>query len=344
MHPLMFKKGAFNEPSKIICNGPFYIAQETNTELSLKPNQYYWDSKALKIDGITIKKENDDDRAAYDFNSGVTHWIEGGVNYKLLLDQNSIQLSALFGTHYWFFSCKEKPWNDARMRKALAYLIPWDEIRVRDQYLQPTANLIYPLAGYPKIKGINAKDSAKAMLLFKEAGYEDLKTVPLITIMIPEGEDSKRIASIMEKAFTELGLKVSIKTVAPTRFFTSTKNESFTISSVTWIGDYADPHTFLQMWLKDSNLNDAKFFDPEFEELMAQSNRQKETARFETLSKAEELLLTKAEVMPIYHNVGLNIIDTRYILGWYPNVLDIHPFKYIEFGKQEAAPNVVLAY
>ena len=37
------------------------------------------------------------------------------------------------------------------------------------------------------------------------------------------------------------------------------------IAESTWIGDYADPLTFLQLWTSGSNLNDARFSDKEYD-------------------------------------------------------------------------------
>ena len=44
--------------------------------------------------------------------------------------------------------------------------------------------------------------------------------------------------------------------------------------------------------------------------------------------------------MPLYHNLATNIVDTDYVLGWYPNALDLHPFKYLSFGEKSVRPNV----
>jgi hypothetical protein len=45
------------------------------------------------------------------------------------------------------------------------------------------------------------------------------------------------------------------------------------------------------------------------------------------------LLLYIGNVLPISHNPAVNIIDLAEIDGWYPNVLDIHPFKYTDLMK-----------
>ncbi len=47
-------------------------------------------------------------------------------------------------------------------------------------------------------------------------------------------------------------------------------------------------------------------------------------------------------MLPIYHSLAANVIDTDYIDGWYPNALDIHPFKYLAFGERKIRSNVAV--
>jgi peptide/nickel transport system substrate-binding protein/oligopeptide transport system substrate-binding protein len=111
----------------------------------------------------------------------------------------------------------------------------------------------------------------------------------------------------------------------------------------TWIGDFADPYTFLQMWRRDSNLNDAQYNDAEYEARMEKSMREEGRTRWQTLAEAETLLLSRGTVLPISYSPAINIVDTEEIEGWYPNVLDIHPFKYMAFKNLRPLPGVALA-
>jgi peptide/nickel transport system substrate-binding protein/oligopeptide transport system substrate-binding protein len=63
--------------------------------------------------------------------------------------------------------------------------------------------------------------------------------------------------------------------------------------------------------------------------------------RFGTLAEAENLLLDRGAVLPISYSPALNIIDIEEVDGWFPNALDIHPFKYLEFKEYRPLPGVV---
>jgi peptide/nickel transport system substrate-binding protein/oligopeptide transport system substrate-binding protein len=64
--------------------------------------------------------------------------------------------------------------------------------------------------------------------------------------------------------------------------------------------------------------------------------------RLRTLSEAENLLLERGAVLPINYGVTYNLISTSEVGGWFPNILDIHPFKYLEFRSSRPLPGVTM--
>jgi peptide/nickel transport system substrate-binding protein/oligopeptide transport system substrate-binding protein len=65
-------------------------------------------------------------------------------------------------------------------------------------------------------------------------------------------------------------------------------------------------------------------------------------ARLAILADAEKLLLERGSVLPISFSPALNIVDTNELDGWYPNALDIHPFKYLNFKAFRPLPGVAM--
>jgi peptide/nickel transport system substrate-binding protein/oligopeptide transport system substrate-binding protein len=49
-------------------------------------------------------------------------------------------------------------------------------------------------------------------------------------------------------------------------------------------------------------------------------------------------------VLPISFSPALNVVDTGEIDGWHPNILDIHPFKYLSFKAYKPLPGVALGF
>ena len=146
----------------------------------------------------------------------------------------------------------------------------------------------------------------------------------------------------MASAWTALGVKTRVQVVSYDKYFDAVKQNDYTIAFSTWIGDFPDPYTFLQMWRRDSNLNDAKYNAADYEKLMEKAINEEGEQRLQTLAQAEELLLDRSVVLPIYYYPALNIVDTDELNGWYPNALDIHPFKYMGFRSLRPLPGVAM--
>jgi peptide/nickel transport system substrate-binding protein/oligopeptide transport system substrate-binding protein len=138
----------------------------------------------------------------------------------------------------------------------------------------------------------------------------------------------------------KLGISVRVDVVPFGQYFQALKRNDYEVGYTTWIGDFADPYTFLQMWRRDSNLNDARYNDDDYERLLERSMTEEGEKRWETLAEAEKLLLDRGTVLPISYTPALNIVDIDELDGWFPNVLDIHPFKYLGFKTLKPLPGV----
>jgi peptide/nickel transport system substrate-binding protein/oligopeptide transport system substrate-binding protein len=338
VHPSMLEKEDWSRP---VSNGPFYILEGQSDRLILAKNDEYWDASQVKLSQIVIRYPEDGDEASALWNSGEARWISGDVNLDALTDRSGIQVNAMFATHYYFIRSAQKPWDDYRLRRALSLVLPWEEMR--EGHFLPAKTLIYPIPGYPEVPGLEAGDEEEAVRLFKEAGYPGGIGLPEMVIKLTPSQDAARIGGLMASTWKEkLGVPVRIVVVPFGEYFRALKANDYGVGFSTWIGDFADPYTFLQMWRRDSNLNDARYNDGDYEELLERSMSEDGEKRWATLAEAEKLLLSRGVVLPISHSPAINIVDMGELDGWYPNALDIHPFKYLSFKANRPLPGVAL--
>jgi peptide/nickel transport system substrate-binding protein/oligopeptide transport system substrate-binding protein len=324
-----------------ISNGPFYIVEHTGETIVLARNELYWDIARTALKKITLKFVEDGDEATALWNSGEVRWIASEVNLETLTDRSGIMVNPMFATHYYYIRSTAKPWTDYRVRQALSIALPWDQIR-EGHYL-PAKTLIYPIQDYPKIEGLDVTDIDKAKQLLRDAGYPDGMGLPELVIRLTPSPEAARIGGLMAVTWKEeLGVPVKIEVVPYRQYFGALKQNDYQVGFSTWIGDFPDPYTFLQMWRRDSNLNDARYNDEDYEKLMDRSMTEDGQTRMETLAAAEKLLLDRGAVLPISYSPAVNIVDTDELEGWFPNALDIHPFKYFSFKAFRPLPGVVL--
>jgi peptide/nickel transport system substrate-binding protein/oligopeptide transport system substrate-binding protein len=329
-----------------ISNGPFYIEEQDSAadglnKLVLAKNLHYWDSRRVNLNRITLLYTEDDNEASALWNSGQARWVAGNVNLESLTDRSGIVVNPMFATHYYFIRSAEKPWSDHRVRRALVLALPWENMR--EGYYLPAKTLIYPIMDYPEIEGLDRTDVEEARRLLAEAGYPGGQGLPELVLRLSPSQDAARIGELMALSWKEeLGIPVRIEVVSHRRYLDSLKESGYEVGSSTWIGDFADPYTFLQIWRRDSNLNDAHLNDADYDALIEKSMVQEGKERFATLAEAEKLLLDRGTVIPISYSPALNIVDTGEVDGWYPNALDIHPFKYLAFKGYRPLPGVVM--
>lgn len=322
----------------IIGNGPYNLASRSETELRLRKNPAYWDHQNVAISEIAILFLDDEEEATKRFNTGDILWLTDMMDTDILTLTQGIQYSAMFATSYYYWNCREKPWNDAKVRRALALLVPWQNIRTEDNYFSPTDKLVLPFAGYRATTGISQQNIEEARMLLSEAGIKDPATLPPVVLLLPDSRLHRDNAAIMARAWQAAGIPVSLQFIAGGQFTRTVRQSNYTISFSNWIGDFADPAAFLLMWTSDSTLNEGRYANTEYDGLVQNSMQLEGAERLAMLGKAETLLLQEAAVMPTNHMPSFNLVDTEALRGWYANPLDVHPFKALSFGNIRELP------
>jgi oligopeptide transport system substrate-binding protein len=95
-----------------------------------------------------------------------------------------------------------------------------------------------------------------------------------------------------------------------------------------WIADYADPTSFLDLFIGGSSLN-AMFYDnPRYTQLMNAADISSGAARMDQLHQAEALLIQDMPVIPLYYYVSRHLVNPR-ITGFSDNIRDIHLSRYL---------------
>ncbi len=344
MHPADLKRASSDKTDAAytpISSGAFKIKSISKTEIILVKNDAYWDAANVALPSIKLLVSDDADVLTAGFNQGLIHWLAGSSVVDRIIDPASIHLTPMFSTEYFFFRSTWGPWADSKIRNALLLAVPWTELR--SNYLIPAKTLVFPIPGYPELAGISVQnvDDPKKKLI--EAGVLDASKLPPLVILIPESEPFSKLASILEKAWKGLGFTVEIKSLPYSSYYASLRNDTYSIGITSWIGDFPDPLSFLEMFRPSSTLNDSGWNNPSYEKLILDASALKVAKeRYAKLAEAEKLLLGEGVILPIAHNPSLNVIDINGISGWYTNVLDIHPFKFVRFSPKKTLPGVAM--
>lgn len=346
-----------------VYSGPFAVDSISSNQIVLRKNDYYWDKQNVKLESITFLQSDDPEENAMLYNAGFVQWLAtGNVVIDKLLNKKAVQYSAEFGTAYLFFKMAQEDeivdedseimllapknpiWNKVEFRNAVLEAMPWDIIH--SQYTIPATTFVFPLNGYPQVNGFSYSDSTEALLMMQEAremyGIPEDEILPLV-LELPVNGFTEQKKDAIKQALEPLGIDLQIRELPSYEYIRNVPVSDADMFIYIWIGDFADPLAFLELFRGNSSLNDSRWQNDEYDALLAQAAEVPQEKRFEILAKAEELLLDNGLVVPVYHPVSFNVINTEEVGGWFTNAFDYHSLKYLYLNcLEKQLPNVVL--
>lgn len=328
------------KPEHIVTNGAYLLKSwRINDKIELQKNPAYWNAKKValdRIDVLPISKAN----VAFNFYAGglADLLMDKGLAPPALLDElrkrDDFHAAPFLGIYFLRFNCSKPPFNDPRVRAAFSLSVDKSIItkKITRAGELPATSLVPPgIAGYTSPETA-AFDPEKARKLLAEAGFPGGKGFPLTTYLYSEGELNEAIAIELQNMWREhLGVTINLARQEWKVYLNSLSSLDFGIARSTWVGDYPDPNTFLDMFLSGGGNNRTGWSDPAYDKLIADAAAETDPAkRFEILKQAENLLLnTQNVICPIYYYMGIQLYDPAKIGGIEANVLDEHPLRMI---------------
>jgi oligopeptide transport system substrate-binding protein len=129
----------------------------------------------------------------------------------------------------------------------------------------------------------------------------------------------------------ELGVKINLARQEWKVYLNSLGSLDYGIARSSWVGDYPDPNTFLDMFITDGGNNRTGWTSPAYDALISEAAAEPDpAARLNLLKKAETYLVEdQSPIAPIYYYVGIQLYDPEKLGGIEANVLDEHPIREI---------------
>lgn len=334
-------EGWATEAEGQVFNGRYTITEFVHeSQIVMAKNDKYWDKNSTKLGEIKFKLMSDDNAMLAAFKSGELDLIDSMPVDELAALQQTPEYHRYgqIGLYYVQLQQKEggpEVLQDVKVRQALALAIDREYIneRVNNGTRIPAYALIP--AGIPDngagtdfrkaagdIVGGNLTTDfqanvAKAKELLAEAGYPNGEGFPALEYSTNTNTGHEAIATALKQMWEEnLGIKVNISVMEWDIFVTYRKTTDCQIARQGWIGDYADPSTFFDLFKTDAGTNDGGYSNAEYDALIDAARTEKDMAvRAQKYHDAEKIIMDDMGLIPIVYYAD-DVLSQEYFTGY----------------------------
>lgn len=322
----------WTDPANIVVNGAYKVSKwQVNDQIVLTRNPAYYDDANTKIDTVTMLAIPSSTTDVARYQAGEIDMTYNEIpteQFASLKEQlgDELTVSPYLCTYYYEFNTVKPPFDDVKVRRALALAL--DRDTVVDKVIgqgQTAAYQLTPTATNGGVKNTpewstwdQEKRLAEAKKLLNEAGYSEsnpLKFELLYNTNDLHKKTALAVASLWKQSlgFVDVSLiNKEWKTYLDTR-----RNGTYQIARAGWCGDYNEASTFLNISKTGNSNNHGKYSNANFDSLMAQTLKPGVTPeqRVDLYNKAEAQLDQDMPLLNVYHYVSPRLIKP-YVIGF----------------------------
>lgn len=329
-------------PDTFLCNGAFMLSDYVPgaASMTVVKNPDYYDADKVSLDSITYQVVGSSDQALTGFKSQNLDiaMVSGDQVAAVEADPALAENLSVTGAGYmWYvtFSQTENPSSDGslantNLRLAISNAI--DRESLVDNYVMDGSIATYT-AVPPQFaaSATTSEDFSGDQTRFAdyigfdvdkateyyEAAKEELGKDSFQFTMIygnNEGDEVSKVAqAIKEQVEGALpGITIDLQAMTKSERLEKMQNDDYCMALTRWGPDYADPMTYLGMWVTNNANNYGFWSNAEYDQLIKDCTSgayvSDYDARWEALYQAEELVLKDAVIAPLYTKANANLI------------------------------------
>lgn len=337
---------AWTKPGNYVGNGPFLLDEWVpNKLIRVRRSPTYWDHATVWLNDVVFYPIDSTDAEERMFRAGQLHVTSSIPIEKIAVYKNDPALAPLLrqetnlATYVYRFNTTRPPFNDVRVRQALAFAIDRQRIveRVAKGGQTPAQSLTPPnTAGFTAQSRV-PHDPERARQLLAEAGFPGGRGFPAFEILFNTNEGHRQIAEAIQQMWrTELGVDARLFNQEAKVYSDTMRRLDYAVARFAWVGDYLDPSTFIDIMTGDSGNNQTGWKNAEYDRLVEAARSEPSAAkRYAMFQRCEAILAEELPIAPIYYYVRNNLRRPG-INGWHGNLLDLHPLKGVSFETASA--------
>lgn len=331
----------FARAGTLVGNGAYRLKDwRLQSYILLERNRHYWDDAHTTIEQVWFHTTEDINSEFKRYRAGELDWTEQiPVNQALWIRANlaaEYRVHSYLGTYFYGFNMTRAPFKDApQLRRALNLAIDRDviankvmgagELRAWSFVPPGVSGHIAQLpewASWPRERRL-----AEARRLYAEAGYSAAHPLK-VEIRYNTHDDHRRIATAVAAMWKQfLGVEARLLNEEWKTYLQSRRSRITQVYRATWISDYNDASSFLNLLDSRSGLNDPGYANPRYDERLDRAAAEADpVARQALMAQAEAIIGDDTPVIPLYSYVTKRLVRP-WVVGWQGNIMDHHRTK-----------------
>lgn len=340
-------------PETFLSNGAFVLESYTpgTANLSVKKNPDYWDADRVKLAGIKYQVVGSSDNALTAFKTGALDvvTISGNQVASAQKDAKLAENLKVTGAGYlWYLTFSQTENNaeggklaNANLRLAISNSIDREAL-VEDYVMDGSLDTYTAVPPQFAASATTGEDFSADQEMFADvcgynpekaleyynAAIEELGTDTFTFTMIygnNEGDEVAKVAQAIKSQVEENlpGLTINLQPMTKAERIDKMQNDNYDVALTRWGPDYADPMTYLGMWITDNSNNYGFWSNEAYDKLIADCTTgayiSDYDARWAALYEAEALVMNEAVIAPLYTKANANLITAG------ANGIEFHP-------------------
>lgn len=323
-------------------SGPYMLEQwRVNDRIRLQRNPLYWDASNVRNSRVDLLPS---ESSSATINLFETDQVDIVWDRNLFPPELTPELGppryhsfSYLGTYFMRFNTTRAPFQDTRIRRAIALAIDRDRLvhRITRGGERAARSFTPPgCGGYtpPDLVGFNLSEARQ---LLKEAGFEGGRGMRPIEYLVNSGGGGggrlhEQIAVELQAQLLEnLGIRMEIRPVETKIYYSEQSRLNYDVCRSSWLGDFNDPATFLEVFRSRNGNNRTGWNNPAYDQFLdAAASSPTKDQRFDRLRQAESLLTNlDPPIVPLYFYSGFCAFDPTRVDGIHTasNLMDLHP-------------------
>ena len=320
-------------PETVLSNGAFVLTsyEPATLSFSLAKNPDYYDAAKVQLDGLNYQVIKDSQQAYMSYQNGDLDIVKlSGDQVEQVEGDPELTITGAGYLWYLTLNMHDVPaLNNQNMRLALSNAV--NRVSIVDDVVKDGSVATYTAvppqfaagpdgsdfsADQTMFSDVCADDAAKAAEYYEAAKAELGTDTFEFELLVEDQTETQNVAAVIkdqvEKALP--GVTLNIKVEPKKQRVADIQDGNYEVCLTRWGPDYADPMTYLNMWITDCDNNYGLWSDASYDAIIADCTTgayiTDAEARWSAMYDAEKIVMDQAVIIPLYTKADANMIKT----------------------------------